>query len=54
MIYQREFGEAVRLLANGAVRTDGLMSRPFPLDALDQAFAAHHSAAAVKVVVAPR
>ena len=54
MIYQREFGDAVRLLESGAVRTDRFVSRRFPLEALGEAFAAHLDATAVKVVVAPR
>lgn len=54
MIYQDEFGEAVRLLEAGAVRTDRLVTRRFPLEAIADAFAAHRDSTAVKVAVIPR
>ena len=53
MIYQDEFPEAMRLLAAGAVRTDRLLSRTFPLDRIDDAFEAHRSPDSIKVAVIP-
>jgi 2-desacetyl-2-hydroxyethyl bacteriochlorophyllide A dehydrogenase len=53
MIYQDEFPEAMRLLATGAVQTDRLLSRTFPLDRLDDAFRAHRSPDAIKIAVVP-
>jgi len=53
MIYQDEFPEAMRLLEAGAVRTDRLLSRTFPLDRIDDAFEAHRSPDSIKVAVIP-
>ena len=53
MIYQDEFPEAMRLLETGAVRTDRLLSRTFPLDRIDDAFEAHRSPDSIKVAVIP-
>jgi 2-desacetyl-2-hydroxyethyl bacteriochlorophyllide A dehydrogenase len=53
MIYQDEFGDAVRLLESGAVKTDRLVTRRFPLVAIAEAFVAHREAAAVKVAIVP-
>ncbi len=51
MIYQDEFGEAMRLVAAGTVRTRPLVTHRFPLDELERAFAAHREPTAVKVAV---
>lgn len=53
MIYQAEFGEALRLLAAGTVRGRPLLTHRFPLAAIAEAFEAHESPAAIKVVVLP-
>jgi threonine dehydrogenase-like Zn-dependent dehydrogenase len=53
MIYQDEFPEAMRLLEAGAVKTDRLLSRTFPLDRIDEAFEAHRSPDSIKVAVIP-
>jgi threonine dehydrogenase-like Zn-dependent dehydrogenase len=53
MIYQDEFGEALRLLERRAVRTLPLLTHRFALDAIDQAFTAHRDPASIKVAVAP-
>ena len=53
MIYQDEFPEAMRLLAEGHVRTQPLVTHRFALDAIDQAFAAHREPASIKVAVVP-
>ncbi len=52
MIYQDEFPQAMRLLASGAVRTDRVLTHRFPLERIDEAFAAHESGDAIKVAVA--
>ena len=51
MIYQREFPEAVRLLADGTVRGDALITHRFSLDRIQDAFAAHRLPEAIKVAV---
>jgi 2-desacetyl-2-hydroxyethyl bacteriochlorophyllide A dehydrogenase len=51
MIYQQEFPEAIRLLSEGTVRVDGLVTHRFPLDRIQDAFAAHRSPEAIKVSV---
>jgi 2-desacetyl-2-hydroxyethyl bacteriochlorophyllide A dehydrogenase len=52
MIYRGEFPEALRLLAAGAVRTPPLVTHRFPLDAIDEAFAAHRDPGSIKVAIA--
>ncbi len=44
MIYQDEFGEALRLLESRAVRGQPLVTHRFDLDAIGEAFDAHQSA----------
>jgi 2-desacetyl-2-hydroxyethyl bacteriochlorophyllide A dehydrogenase len=51
MIYQDEFPEAMRLVADGVVRTRPLVTHRFGLDALDAAFAAHAQPDSIKVAV---
>jgi L-iditol 2-dehydrogenase len=51
MIYQDEFPEAMRLVAEGTVRTRPLVTHRFGLDAIDEAFAAHHRPESIKVAV---
>ena len=51
MIYQQEFPEAIRLLSEGTVRVDALVTHRFPLDRIQEAFAAHRSPEAIKVCV---
>jgi D-arabinitol dehydrogenase (NADP+) len=53
MIYQREFGEAVALLAGGEIRVDRLLTHRFPLASIDAALAAHRDPASIKVAVFP-
>jgi len=53
MIYQREFGEAVELLAAGAVDVVPLLTHRFPLDAIEDALRAHRRPDAIKVAVFP-
>jgi 2-desacetyl-2-hydroxyethyl bacteriochlorophyllide A dehydrogenase len=53
MIYQDEFPEALRLLAEGRVRGRPLITHRFSLDAIDQAFIAHRDPASIKVAVLP-
>jgi L-iditol 2-dehydrogenase len=53
MIYQGEFPEAVRLLASGAVRTERLLTHRFPLEQIQEAFAAHRAADSIKVAILP-
>lgn len=54
MIYQDEFGEALALVASGAVESGPLLSHRFALDALDAAFAAHRDPGSIKVAVLVR
>jgi len=49
MIYQDEFPEAMRLLADGAVRAGRLLTHRFPLGKIEEAFAAHRSPESIKV-----
>jgi L-iditol 2-dehydrogenase len=51
MIYQEEFGEALRLLETGAVRTRSLLTHRFSLDAIPEAFAAHRDPRSIKVTL---
>jgi threonine dehydrogenase-like Zn-dependent dehydrogenase len=53
MIYQTEFPEAIRLLADGKVRTERLLTHRFPLEAALEAFRAHHAPESIKVAVLP-
>jgi threonine dehydrogenase-like Zn-dependent dehydrogenase len=53
MIYQDEFREALRLVAEGAVRPAPLVTHRFPLAEIDRAFAAHEAPASIKVAVMP-
>lgn len=53
MIYQDEFGEAVRLLERGAVQARLLVTHRFALDAIGAAFAAHRDPDSIKVAVIP-
>lgn len=51
MIYQQEFPDAVRLLSDGTVRVDSVITHRFPLDRIQEAFVAHRSPEAIKVIV---
>jgi 2-desacetyl-2-hydroxyethyl bacteriochlorophyllide A dehydrogenase len=51
MIYQEEFPEAIRLLSEGRVLVDRLVTHRFPLDRIQEAFAAHRLPDAIKVSV---
>jgi 2-desacetyl-2-hydroxyethyl bacteriochlorophyllide A dehydrogenase len=51
MIYREEFPEAVRLLTEGTVRAEPLITHRFPLERIQEAFAAHRSPDAIKVCV---
>jgi L-iditol 2-dehydrogenase len=51
MIYQDEFPEAMRLVAEGIVQTRPLVTHRFGLEAIDAAFAAHLQADSIKVAV---
>ncbi len=53
MIYQTEFPEAIRLLADGKVRTERLLTHRFPLADALQAFQAHRAPESIKVAVIP-
>lgn len=53
MIYQREFGEAIRLLAGDTVEVEPLLTHRFALEAIEEALAAHRRAEAIKVAVFP-
>ena len=53
MIYQAEFPEAIRLLADGKVRTERLLTHRFPLEAALEAFRAHRAPESIKVAVIP-
>jgi len=53
MIYQTEFPEAIRLLADGKVRTERLLTHRFPLEAALEAFRAHRAPESIKVAVLP-
>jgi threonine dehydrogenase-like Zn-dependent dehydrogenase len=49
MIYQDEFPEAMRLLAEGTVRARRLLTHRFPLEKMQEAFEAHRSPDSIKV-----
>jgi 2-desacetyl-2-hydroxyethyl bacteriochlorophyllide A dehydrogenase len=51
MIYQDEFGEALRLLETRTVRVSPLVTHRFPLHEIDRAFAAHHQPDSIKVAL---
>jgi L-gulonate 5-dehydrogenase len=51
MIYREEFPESIRLLSEGTVLVDRLVTHRFPLDRIPEAFAAHRSPDAIKVSV---
>jgi 2-desacetyl-2-hydroxyethyl bacteriochlorophyllide A dehydrogenase len=51
MIYQNEFGDALALVARGAVRGEPLVTHRFPLDRIDDAFTAHRDASSIKVAL---
>lgn len=53
MIYQDEFPEAMRLLRDGAVTAAPLVTHRFPLEAVQDAFAAHREPDSIKVAVIP-
>jgi len=53
MIYRDEFPEAMRLLKEGAVRAEPLVTHRFPLDAIQNAFTAHRQPDSIKVAVIP-
>jgi L-iditol 2-dehydrogenase len=53
MIYRDEFGEALTLLARGAVDVAPLVTHRFPLDAIAAALDAHRRPEAIKVAVFP-
>jgi 2-desacetyl-2-hydroxyethyl bacteriochlorophyllide A dehydrogenase len=53
MIYQAEFPDAIRLLAEGKVRTERLLTHRFPLAAALEAFQAHRAPESIKVAVIP-
>jgi 2-desacetyl-2-hydroxyethyl bacteriochlorophyllide A dehydrogenase len=52
MIYQDEFGEALELVACGAVRGLPLLTHRFPLAALGDAFVAHRDPGSIKIAIA--
>jgi 2-desacetyl-2-hydroxyethyl bacteriochlorophyllide A dehydrogenase len=51
MIYQDEFPEALRLIAEGHVATTSLLTHRFPLAEIDAAFVAHRDPASIKVAL---
>jgi len=53
MIYQTEFPEAIRLLADGRVRTERLLTHRFSLADALEAFRAHRAPESIKVAVIP-
>lgn len=53
MIYRDEFPEAIRLLGDGAVQPEPLLTHRFRLAEIDRAFAAHEDPASIKVAVVP-
>ncbi len=53
MIYRDEFPEAMKLLESGAVKVEPLVTHRFPLEAIQEAFAAHRAPESIKVAVIP-
>jgi L-iditol 2-dehydrogenase len=53
MIYQQEFGEALALLARGAVEVTPLLTHRFALEAVEEALLTHRQPEAIKVAVFP-
>jgi L-iditol 2-dehydrogenase len=53
MVYQQEFGEALALLADGAIDVAPLLTHRFPLEAIEQALETHRRPEAIKVAVLP-
>jgi L-iditol 2-dehydrogenase len=53
MIYQQEFGEALALLARGAVDVAPLLTHRFRLEAIEEALLAHRRPEAIKVAIFP-
>jgi L-iditol 2-dehydrogenase len=53
MIYQREFGEALALLARGSVDVTPLLTHRFSLEAIEEALETHRRPEAIKVAVIP-
>jgi 2-desacetyl-2-hydroxyethyl bacteriochlorophyllide A dehydrogenase len=53
MIYQKEFRQAVSLLAEGRIRVDALLTHRFPLAEIDAALDAHRDSGSIKVAVFP-
>ena len=51
MIYQDEFPEALRLVANGQVSVSRLVTDRFPLAEIEAAFMAHRDPASIKVAL---
>ncbi len=51
MIYQDEFAEAMRLVADGTVKTRPLVTHHFALDTISDAFVAHAQPGSIKVTV---
>ncbi|HLE44998.1 MAG TPA: alcohol dehydrogenase catalytic domain-containing protein [Methylomirabilota bacterium] len=53
MIYQQEFGEALALLARGAVDVGPLLTHRFSFEAIEEALETHRRPEAIKVAVFP-
>ena len=51
MIYQDEFGQALSLVASGAVRGEPLLTHRFALEQITDAFAAHRTPESIKVAL---
>ena len=51
MIYQDEFAEAMRLVADGTVKTRPLVTHHFALETISDAFVAHAQPGSIKVTV---
>jgi len=51
MIYQDEFPEAMRLIAEGRVTTQPLVTHRFGLDGINDAFVAHRDPQSIKVAL---